>query len=174
MMLLASFRMACNPRLRNSGNPKLANSRFVSFIDKVSKAIYGDALAYQHHVSLCPQFLSLFHVQQRYGLRMHRAFRLIKSHPPKLQTAWQGDLQFKENTVIDRAGNQVVHTSVGLLRSDDCPGIQRFSNPKGHHPRCFITWSIVVVFHGSVAGSQGPATLIDNPGRSITADTPHF
>ena len=25
-------------RLRNSGNPKLANSRFVSFIDKVSKA----------------------------------------------------------------------------------------------------------------------------------------
>jgi len=41
--------------LRNSGNPKLANSRFVNFIDKVSK----------------------------------------------------GDLQFKENTVIDRAGNQV-------------------------------------------------------------------
>lgn len=42
-------------RLRNSGNPKLANSRFVSFIDKVSK----------------------------------------------------GDLQFKENTVIDREGRQV-------------------------------------------------------------------
>jgi len=41
--------------LRNSGNPKLANSRFVSFIDKVGK----------------------------------------------------GELQFKENTVIDRAGNQV-------------------------------------------------------------------
>ncbi|CAE7759624.1 PEX5 [Symbiodinium pilosum] len=41
--------------LRNSGNSKLANSRFVSFIDKVSK----------------------------------------------------GDLQFKENTVIDREGNQV-------------------------------------------------------------------
>mmetsp|Transcript_89122 Transcript_89122/g.157918 ORF Transcript_89122/g.157918 Transcript_89122/m.157918 type:complete len:548 (-) Transcript_89122:73-1716(-) len=41
--------------LRNSGNPKFANSQFVSFIDKVSK----------------------------------------------------GDLQFKENTVIDREGNQV-------------------------------------------------------------------
>lgn len=41
--------------LRNSGNPKFANSQFVSFIDKVSK----------------------------------------------------GDLQFKENTVIDRDGNQV-------------------------------------------------------------------
>jgi len=41
--------------LRNSGNPKFANSQFVNFIDKVSK----------------------------------------------------GDLQFKENTVIDRAGNQV-------------------------------------------------------------------
>jgi len=41
--------------LRNSGNPKFANSQFVSFIDKVSK----------------------------------------------------GDLQFKENTVIDRNGNEV-------------------------------------------------------------------
>merc|ERR1719482_2357704 len=41
--------------LRNSGNPKFANSQFVSFIDKVSK----------------------------------------------------GDLQFKENTVIDRDGNEV-------------------------------------------------------------------
>ncbi|CAE8641221.1 unnamed protein product [Polarella glacialis] len=41
--------------LRNSGNPKFANSQFVNFIDKVSK----------------------------------------------------GDLQFKENTVIDREGNQV-------------------------------------------------------------------
>merc|ERR1719409_2534897 len=41
--------------LRNSGNPKFANSQFVNFIDKVSK----------------------------------------------------GDLQFKENTVIDRAGNTV-------------------------------------------------------------------
>lgn len=41
--------------LRNSGNPKFANSQFVSFIDKVSK----------------------------------------------------GDLQFKENTVIDREGNEV-------------------------------------------------------------------
>jgi len=41
--------------LRNSGNPKFANSQFVSFIDKVSK----------------------------------------------------GDLQFKENTVIDRQGNEV-------------------------------------------------------------------
>mmetsp|Transcript_111832 Transcript_111832/g.311216 ORF Transcript_111832/g.311216 Transcript_111832/m.311216 type:complete len:743 (-) Transcript_111832:111-2339(-) len=41
--------------LRNSGNPKFANSQFVNFIDKVSK----------------------------------------------------GDLQFKENTVIDRDGNQV-------------------------------------------------------------------
>merc|ERR1719253_1576064 len=41
--------------LRNSGNPKFANSQFVDFIDKVSK----------------------------------------------------GDLQFKENTVIDREGNEV-------------------------------------------------------------------
>merc|ERR1719456_254360 len=41
--------------LRNSGNPKFANSQFVNFIDKVSK----------------------------------------------------GDLQFKENTVIDRDGNEV-------------------------------------------------------------------
>merc|ERR1719498_1264858 len=41
--------------LRNSGNPKFANSQFVSFIDKVSK----------------------------------------------------GELQFKENTVIDREGNEV-------------------------------------------------------------------
>merc|ERR1719159_1190387 len=41
--------------LRNSGNPKFANSRFVSFIDKVSK----------------------------------------------------GDLQFKENAVVDREGKEV-------------------------------------------------------------------
>merc|ERR1719171_1687034 len=41
--------------LRNSGNPKFANSQFVSFIDKVSK----------------------------------------------------GDLQFKDNTVVDRDGNEV-------------------------------------------------------------------
>jgi len=76
--------------LRNSGNPKFANSQFVSFIDKVSK----------------------------------------------------GDLQFKENTVIDRSGNEVdwdsLYDTAAATASDqdqrELNSLWHASSSSGAHP----------------------------------------
>ena len=61
------------PRLRNSGNPKLANSRFVSFIDKVSKA--HDPTSQPQHLVLI--ILGMFGIQalRNFGKRSRQVIQ---------------------------------------------------------------------------------------------------